>query len=141
MRKIIVHARCGEWRSCRYYYYSAVRGKKRGKREKKRKEKTSGIQTLGYRFIRPLADLTASFPVPAGTVSRAERNKNTILLSTRELSEESPYQICIERTSEPRRKIDISGGNESEVETYPLPVHSNSRREKGSNLNFIYFLI
>lgn len=64
--------RCGEWRSCRYYYYSAVRGKKRGKREKKRKEKTSGIQTLGYRFIRPLADLTASFPVPAGSLARGE---------------------------------------------------------------------
>lgn len=60
------------WRMEKLPLLLLFRGKKRGKREKKRKEKTSGIQTLGYRFIRPLADLTASFPVPAGSLARGE---------------------------------------------------------------------
>lgn len=117
------------------------RGSRKKERKKREEKKRKNIRdpNAWISFYSPVSRSDRVISC-SGWQSRARRGIR-ILLSTRELSEESPYQICIERTSEPRRKIDISGGNESEVETYPLPVHSNSRREKGSNLNFIYFLI
>ena len=101
-------------RSCRYYYYYYYYYYF----EEKRREKNIRDPNawIDRRFIRPLADLTASFPVPAATGGE-DKNTGHSSLPTRELSEERISLIKFVSTV--RLKIDIFGGNESEVKIYP----------------------
>ena len=100
-------------RSCRYYYYYYYYYFEEKRREKNIRDPNAWIDR---RFIRPLADLTASFPVPAATTGE-DKNTGHSSLPTRELSEERISLIKFVSTV--RLKIDIFGGNESEVKIYP----------------------